>query len=562
MRRFRALSAIGLGTVLGFSILTAPPASAAQTYYVPVTDQVTVRGHGYGHGNGMSQYGAEGAARAGKDYRAILAKYYPGTRLGTMRGRIRVLVTADTTSDVKVSPARGLSVRDRADGRSWQLPTRAAIGRWRILANGRVQFHNGNRWRRWAVPGSTTLRGEGEFFAREPITLWVPSGSGEVGRRYRGVLRSAAPAAGSTNRDTVNVLPMDKYVRGVVPAEMPPSWSMEALKSQAVAARTYATRDRAANHRRYYQTCDTTSCQVYGGVSSEHRSTNRAVRQTARQILRYGGQPAFTQFSASSGGYTGAGGYPYLRPQKDPWDSWSGNYVHTWKTSVNVATLERRYPSLGRLQAIRVTKRNGYGHWGGRVERLVLDGSRNDVYISGDDFRWTYGLRSSWFMIEDTQIMARWKRIGAASSVVGRPVSAERRAGSRGAMQRFRKGRIFWSPRTGARETYGPILRAYLRRGGTTSALGYPRSGVKRAGNDGSVVTYQRGRRLYRNPPTGVHEVRHGWLRAYRRAGWARGGLGLPKTDVFAVKAGKRMRFDRGSITRDHSGRFRVHIRR
>jgi stage II sporulation protein D len=392
MRKVRALGAVCLGSALAFSGLTVTPAVADTTYRVPDDGRITLRGHGYGHGNGMSQYGAEGAARAGKHYRRIVAKYYPGTSLGTMRGRIRVLITADTTSDVKVSPARGLSVRDLADGRSWQLPTRSGIDRWRLLSTGRVQFYNGNRWRGWAVPHRTALRGQGEFFARQTLTLWVPSGGGEVARHYRGALRSAYG-------DTVNVLRMDKYVRGVVPAEMPASWSLEALKAQAVAARTYATRLREANPHRYYHTCDTTSCQVYGGADREYASTNQAVRETAREILRYGGEPALTQFSASSGGYTGDGGLPYLRPQPDPWDGWSGNSVHEWKTTIDTARLEAKYQSLGRLRAVRIFDRNGYGDWGGRVQAMRLIGSRNTVTISGDDLRWAYGLRSSWFTI-------------------------------------------------------------------------------------------------------------------------------------------------------------------
>src|SRR5262245_59101318 len=172
MRSVKALGAIGLGAAITLCGLTAPTAYAGQTYYVPVTDQITLHGHGYGHGNGMSQYGAEGGARAGRKYRQILAKYYPGASLGTMRGRVRVLISADTTSDVKVSPARGLSVRDLADGSKWVLPTRDAIRRWRILPGGKVELYNGTRWRRWRVPGRTRLRGEGEFLAGQPITLW------------------------------------------------------------------------------------------------------------------------------------------------------------------------------------------------------------------------------------------------------------------------------------------------------------------------------------------------------------------------------------------------------
>jgi stage II sporulation protein D len=552
MRTVKTLGAVALGAALAAGGLAAP--AAAQVYYVPVTDRVTLYGHGYGHGHGLSQYGAQGAALAGRGYREILAHYYPGTRLGRMHGAIRVLITADTTTDVEVSPARGLAVRDLTRDRSWVLPTRDRIDRWRLLPDGRVQAHRPGGWRRWDVPGPRTgLRGAGEFSADGPLTLWVPGGGGDVPRRYRGRLRA-------TNGDTVNVLSMDSYLRGVVPAEMPASWSLEALKSQAVAARTYASRDRAANRTRHYQTCDTTSCQVYGGVGSEHPATNRAVRQTARKILRYQGEPAFTQFSSSSGGWTSAGGYPYLPARRDPWDDWSGNAMHTWQATIDVARLERRYPSLGRLVAVRVTRRDGNGDWNGRVLRMVLDGRRGDVRMSGDDFRSAFGLRSTWFRIERTPIMTRWKRIGGAQSRVGRPVTGERSAGRDGSVQRFRKGRIYWHRSTGARETYGPILREYLRIDGPRSALGYPETAVRRVARTNRVVVFQRGR-IYRNPPTGVHVLRNGWLRTYRRAGLHRGRLGLPTTDVYQVRRGKQMKFRGGTITRRRDGAFRVRYR-
>jgi stage II sporulation protein D len=550
----RALAAAGLGAALAAGGLAATPAAAAGVYYIPVTDRVTLHGHGYGHGHGLSQYGAEGAARAGHDYREILARYYPGTRLGRARGGIRVLVTADTTADVTVSRATGLRLRDLTRGRSWVLPARRRIDRWRILPDGRVQAHRPRGWRRWDVPGPRTrLPGDGEFSAPGPLTLWVPGGGGDARRQYRGRLRA-------THGDTVNVVSLDGYLRGVVPAEMPASWSLEALKAQAVAARTYAARDRAANRTRHYQTCDTTSCQVYGGVGAEEPRTNRAVRRTARRILRHRGRPAFTQFSASSGGWTSAGGYPYLPARRDPWDDWSGNGVHTWRTSVDVSRLERRYRSLGRLLAIKVTRRDGNGDWNGRVLGLLLDGSRDDVRISGDDFRWAFGLRSTWFRIERTPIMTRWKRIGGAASRVGRPAGAEHAAGRDGSVQRFREGRIYWHRRTGARETYGRILREYLRVGGPRSLLGYPRTGVRRIGRKDSVVVYQRGR-IYRNAPTGVHLLHHGWLRTYRRVGLHRGRLGLPTTDVHRVRRGKRMEFRGGVITRRRAGVFRVRFR-
>ena len=135
---------------------------------------------------------------------------------------------------------------------------------------------------------------------------------------------------------------MDDYVKGVVPREMPASWMAEALRAQAVAARTYAAYDRAAHTTRSYDTCDTTSCQVFGGASSEDSRSNAAVVATAGQVVTYGGKPAFTQFGSSSGGWTSAGSMPYLTAKADPYDGFSGNPVHTWTKSVTKAAVQKR----------------------------------------------------------------------------------------------------------------------------------------------------------------------------------------------------------------------------
>ncbi len=138
---------------------------------------------------------------------------------------------------------------------------------------------------------------------------------------------------------------MESYLRGVVPLEIPASWSPDAVRAQAVAARTYAAAERSHPNARHYQICDTTQCQVYGGVGAEHPAATQAIRDTARQGLTYDGRPAFTQFSASSGGWTSAGSTPYLVAQEDPYDGWEGNAVHTWTRTVNDAALERHYPA-------------------------------------------------------------------------------------------------------------------------------------------------------------------------------------------------------------------------
>jgi stage II sporulation protein D len=371
--------------------------AVSQTYPVPDSGTYTVRGHGYGHGRGMSQYGANGAAQKGLTHEQILRFYYPGTSLDTARRKIRVLISADTTSDLVVNARKGLALRDLGARTTYPLPRDIGATRWRVSVDGQnrnvvAYFANGS-WRSWRPGGMDALQGEGEFRADGPLTLVTPSGE----LPYRGWLRAVPPSGGSSDRNTVNVVTMDDYVQGVVPAEMPASWEPEAVQSQAVAARTYGAWHRAHSGDRYYQVCDTTSCQVYKGVNGEHELGNAAVRATSRQILTYQGDPAFTEFSASSGGWTVAGDVAYLTAKKDPYDDWSGNYVHDWSVKLSASSIANAYPAIGSLRSIKVSSRDGNGEWQGRVLAMSLVGSKGTVRISGDDFRWKFGLRSTWF---------------------------------------------------------------------------------------------------------------------------------------------------------------------
>jgi stage II sporulation protein D len=538
------ISTVTVITVIAGAVVS--PASAVatdQSYWVPVDKRVVVRGHGYGHGHGMSQYGAQGAALQGKSYREIVDFYYPGTSWATMRGKVRVLITADTTSDVVVSPAPGLTVRDLGGGATYRLPAIDGVKRWRLNVDDRrtVVGYLTDRWRRYKPGGKAALAGDGELFASGPVTLWTPAGS----RTYRGTLRSASPSPGSASRDTVNVVSMDQYVMGVVPYEMPASWHPEAVRAQAVAARTYATWSRNQNRSRYYQICDTTSCQVYGGVGGEDPRSNQAVRDTRRQILTYGGSPAFTQFSSSSGGWTSAGSVPYLRAKEDPYDGWSGNPVHDWSVTIDAGRLESSYPSLGTLRRILVVNRDGNGEWRGRVNSMVLDGTRNDVTISGDQFRWAFGLRSNWFTIDPTPIISRWTSIGGTSSTLGTVESKEYRVAN-GAAQAFDRGRIFYSPRTGARELYGRILRHYRGLGGPRSALGLPRTPVQPVGT-GRRTRFQGGV-IYSNAGAGTVALLGRIADRYLRYGGVSSNLGWPTRTNVATSRGERAEFEHGYI--------------
>jgi stage II sporulation protein D len=406
MRRSARLLATLGATVLVASVSSAPAGAArrSEAYAVSGPSTITLTGHGFGHGHGMSQYGAEGAARQGMTWQQIIGFYYPGTSWGELRGGISVLLTGDTTDDVVVLAQPGLSVTRLTPRKAWTLPSNGAR-QWRItpLAGGRsqVQFAKTGGWRTWKV-----FRGDGELSApNKRLTLVTPSGN----RTYRGRLRSASPVPGGTARDTVNVLSMEAYLRGVVPLEIPASWSPDAVRAQAVAARTYAAAERSHPNARHYQICDTTSCQVYGGMGAEHPAATQAVRDTARQGLTYEGRPAFTQFSASSGGWTSAGSAPYLVAQEDPYDGWDGNGVHDWTRTVGDAVLERHFPAIGDLTSIEIAARDGNGDWGGRVQAMTLVGTRGRAATTGDTLRTLLGLRSSWFTVSVAPLTARSK---------------------------------------------------------------------------------------------------------------------------------------------------------
>ena len=124
-----------------------------------------------------------------------------------------------------------------------------------------------------------TLAGDGAFHAGgDPVTLYYAGSS----RQYRGFLKAASPSAGSSDRDTVNSTKVDAYLKGVVPLEMPASWRPNAVRAQAVAARTYAAYEMQHPRAGHYQICDTASCQVYGGYTAEHDLLQRRGRRHRR----------------------------------------------------------------------------------------------------------------------------------------------------------------------------------------------------------------------------------------------------------------------------------------
>ena len=393
-----ACAAASLTLVGGVPTATATT-GAAERIDVPDHATLTLHGRGYGHGHGMSQWGAQGAAQKGLSARKIVEFYYPHTKAGHVGGNVNVLVCGDTDNNTTVVNRSGLRVRDLGNGKTTNLPTAGAAGhasRWRMSPGSagktKVSFLK-DGWHAWK-----NLTGDGEFRAGKPIRLVV--GSGTV--TYRGVLQSRTPQVDEercgvgSRRVTVNKASLEAYVQGVIPREAFPSWKPAALQAQAIAARSYAAFEEADSTNPVYQLCDTTSCQVYGGKSAEVASTNRATVRTKGQVRTFHGKPAFTQFSASNGGWLAKGSQPYLVAKRDPYDGIKDNPNHTWTTHRSAGDVEKAFPAIGNLKRITVLRRDGHGQWNGRIESMKLVGSKGSTTISGDTFRGALGLMSTW----------------------------------------------------------------------------------------------------------------------------------------------------------------------
>jgi peptidoglycan hydrolase-like amidase len=372
--------------------LSATQAGAAEIDPVPPSGSWTVDGHGNGHGHGMSQYGARGAALAGLSYNKILAFYYPGTTL-TVGSAVPITVQiSGAGSDPTVQAEAGLTVT----GVSGALPT-AGVDQYRLLPLSKgfqLQRHLSGSWH----PYKNLAAAKIDFKATDgTVTLIRSSGA----RAYRGTMSGVLTGGGAI---AVNTVSLDNYVRGVVPSEMPASWQAAAVQAQAVAARSYARY--FVNHPRdpNYDICDSTSCQVYGGVPAEVAASNTAVSATANQVLTYAGATIFAEFSASNGGITSSGDQPYFVTKIDPYDNAaSGDPYLNWTEPVP-ATNVAAYYGLAKVSQLQITGRAGGGQWGGLVTTAVVNGTKPDgtaaaLSVSGLDLANAMGLSYTFFHI-------------------------------------------------------------------------------------------------------------------------------------------------------------------
>ncbi|MDQ6650395.1 MAG: SpoIID/LytB domain-containing protein [Actinomycetota bacterium] len=540
------------------------PAGADEVYPLSAGTVLGIAGHGWGHGHGLSQYGAQGAAMRGIGSDQILSTYYPGTVSGTTdEGMIRVLIQDDEGADLQVAAAPGLAVRDNSTGARYVLP--AGPARWRLYRafDGlHVQGGDGVGWGgNWVPPGGpAAFAGAAQFDGPASERVFLPGG---VSREYRGWM-IAVPGAG-TSISTVNGLPLEWYLYGVVPRESPSSFLPAALQAQAVAARTYSAYKRAHAGAAAWDICSSTQCQVYGGktlfgangsVSAlEAASTNAAVDATAARVRLWNGLPAFTEFSATNGGWSTNGGTPYLAANPDPWDDNTANPLHSWTAGIDGTKVQAAYPQVGSLQRLRITSRDGNGDWGGRVTGLTLEGvgaggAPTSATVSGDDFRIKLALRSTYWHANVTAIQAKYGALGGPTGLLGSALGGEVPAAGGGARSDYQNGSIYWSAATGAWEVHGAVRGLWAGTGAEAGFLGYPVTDEQGAGDGVGRFNSFQGGSVYWTPAGGAFEV-HGAIAAtWSAVGGVTGFLHYPVANEQATSdgAGRYGQFQGGSV--------------
>jgi stage II sporulation protein D len=349
-------------------LLAAAPAVAGKRF--------TIRGAGFGHGVGMSQYGAYGFAKQGATYDEILRHYYTDTELGSAPGEtVRVLLQS-TSGDASFSGASRAGNRRLSPSRTYLVRRRGATQVDLLSSGGRRIGSYGAPLRVAGSGGSVRLGGSGS---------------------YRGVLEFRPGTFGGVN--AINAVSLEQYVAGVISRESPASWPLEALKAQAVAARTYAiTTSKSGAGFDHYP--DTRS-QVYGGVAAETPSTNRAVAETAGQVVTYDGEPVTTFFFSTSGGRTedventslGVEPLPWLKSVEDPYDDTSPK--HRWgPIRLSMSAAQAKLGSLvkGRFKGIRVIRRGSSP----RIVKAVVIGTGGRTRTDGATLRARLGLDDTW----------------------------------------------------------------------------------------------------------------------------------------------------------------------
>ncbi|HKO37403.1 MAG TPA: SpoIID/LytB domain-containing protein [Solirubrobacterales bacterium] len=337
-----------------------------------------VHGRGFGHGVGMSAYGAYGFAKEGKGYRFILGHYYTGTSLGRLEKTRIVRVLLDISpGDVEFSGATSACGQRLDPRRSYDAHRN---GRSVVLrSSGGKRLANCGGKLRAAGAGKIAIAGQGTF---------------------RGALETVPTESEAGSLNVVNALAIEQYAKGVMSNEVPPSWPTEELKAHAVAVRSIAiTGDVGGNGFDLY--ADTRS-QVYEGLESEYARTNAAVDATKGQVVTYGGEIAQTLYSACSGGHTESAvnvfgsPVPYLIGVPDPYDYHCP--LHKWTLEFTGPEISSRLGGYlkGKLKRVAIVK-TGVSP---RIVTAKLYGTGGVSTVTGSELSVALGGYDTWMKFQ------------------------------------------------------------------------------------------------------------------------------------------------------------------
>jgi len=392
----------------------APLVALAAAQSARATPVLVIEGAGDGHGVGMSQVGAEGLALHGYSAEQILSHYYTGTSLGHLAGGRFVTVLLQSGLRSVVFSGASRAGQRRLDPSSIYIATTAAGSRVAL------ESEHGRLLARLAAPLALT--------GAAPLTLEGAALSGVIDGRYRGSLELTESGR---RLEVINRVGLESYLKGVVPAESPPSWPAAELQAQAIAARSYAV---ASQPGPGFDLYGDTRSQQYGGYNAETPATDAAVEATIGEVVTYAGKPVTTFYFASSGGETesvqdafpGATPEPYLTAVLDPFDT-----TRFGPMTMTLRAAQRKLRGLvhGSLESIVVTRRG----MSPRVISADIVGTRGTTAVSGGALAAALGLQSTWDCFRVTSDAARlaadWARACARPSQLPRGAPGEATGG-------------------------------------------------------------------------------------------------------------------------------------
>lgn len=414
--------------------------SAQSAEVVPVPAGFTITGSGFGHGVGMSQYGAQGMALAGKNYVEILTHYYQGTtvdaialpnaniRVGLIQDKAFVALRGELIPGTTGGGAfnvliNGVQIGVIAAGAVATLTTVGGVTQ--VSANGNILGSGATINITWNNTITLINMGSGADVTTARQSLGTSSCvKDNCARRYKyGSLEISSGLFGDTVADlvVVNTLRLsDEYLYGL--GEVPSSWEEAALAAQAIAGRSYAVRKTSTRSGCNCQIYATTLDQAFVGFSKEIGTSgdrwvtavnSTTINANTAYVVQYNGAPISTYYSSSTGGKSQAvtevwgAAIPYLVSVDDSWSKDSGvnNRNANWTDSIEQATLVKNLRDKGVNIADVKSMSLGSKYASGGISRLDLSDSAGNVYnlsiapgqpITPDGLRHVLGLKSTY----------------------------------------------------------------------------------------------------------------------------------------------------------------------